>query len=122
MIKTVRTGKCRVIDSGSVILVDGNSTAIFTLDVSNGFVVTVEIAFATEADSERSIKKEVDVQKNYLKFTCINFDNSLGTGTTNPLDIATVNNKQVSMNIWAYMMGNREECIRKVDYSFYIEE
>ncbi len=123
MIKDIITGTRKVIDSGSVILFDGECTAKFTIEIGMGFTIIVEIDFAEQADLGMVIKKDVDVSKNYLKYTCYNFNNSLGTGTTEALNLATYNNKKVCMHFWSYLLGNKEEVhTRRIDYTFFIEQ
>lgn len=123
MIKSIVSGKYRVIDSGSIILFDHESSLELTVEVGIGFTIILEIAFASNPDLGRVIKNDIDEKNNRIKFTCMNFDNSLGTGTIQPLEIAKYMDKKVYIHIWTYLFGNKNATYtRKVDYTIYIEQ
>lgn len=123
MIKSITSDGHKVLESGSVILYSQNATALITIDVGMGFVIKIEIEFAEETDAKRGIKKEIIEDDNYIKFVCVNFDNSFGTGTIVPLELAKLDDKKIDLHIWTNILGDKSSgCTRKIDYTFFIEE
>lgn len=123
MLKKIRTGNHIVISAGSVILFDQKSTVELTVEIGTGFTIIVEIEFRDDDSNKQLIKKEIKSEENYIKLICYNFDNPLGTGTTGALSIANYNNKEVSMHVWSYLLGDKQmNYTRKIEYAFYMEE
>lgn len=61
-----------------------------------------------------------EVQEGMLTVNCINFNEMLGIGTTNSVEIGMVQGKKVRMHLWSYLMGQEE--VRKVEYSIFKEK
>jgi len=110
----------KIIDSGTALTFSQTSSLFFEVECSEDFVFNIEIKFHQGNDGKRELKKEVDEQNNKINITCYNFDNSLGTGTISPINLATFQSKIIYLHFWVYSLG--ENSIRKIDYCFYIEK
>ena len=106
-----------IIDSGAVITYSGKSDLTLSIKTDNDFSFSIEIKFVSTNDKVHKIER--NVSGNLLTLTCVNFDNPLGTGTAEPLDIATVSGKKLYLNLWAYALGAGAQ--RYVVYTFYRE-
>lgn len=117
------SSKYRVLESGNAILYNQDASLKMVVEPGTGFRFMLEISFVDEKDKPRVMHKEVDVEKNEIRLICFNFDSGFGTGSTDPVEIATYNNKRIFLNIWTFLLGNRNgKHTRKIDYTFYIEE
>ena len=85
-IKKVGDFKC--LESGSIVLNQSNSI-VFTFSG-----VEIEIVFITNDGEENQSIKALPQSNKKLLIQLINFNNSLGTGITRPISIATLNSKE----------------------------
>ncbi len=61
-------------------------------------------------------------EEGMVEIRCTNFNNAFGTGTTKPIEIASLNDRKITLQFWAFLLGNKNEGARRIDYTFYIEE
>ena len=106
-----------ILDSGSAITFNSTAELSLSCKMDDDFGFTLVINFESNGDKQRSLKQSVD--GNTIQLTCINFDNSLGTGTTKPIELATYNGKKIYINFFVYALG--EKSLRKIVYTFYME-
>ena len=99
-------------------LFDSKADAIFDIDTERDFQFKVILKF-TKDDNEEKYELSKDVSGDSIIFTCVNFTNPLGTGTIEPLSVATVGGKEVFMHFWSYLEA---EGVRKVEYTFLQKE
>ena len=116
---SISTNNHKVISSGMVILNDVDADLKLEVKASNDFTFTVILRFINNEDGEVGLKKDID--GNTVIFKCINFNNTLGTGTVKPLPLATVSGKDVLLNFWSYLLGDKSSA-RKVEYTFLEKE
>lgn len=114
----ITTNGYSVIDSGAFMLYDSGADAIFDIDTEREFRFRVILKF-TKDDNKDNYELSKDVSGNTIIFTCVNFTNQLGTGTIEPLSVATVGGKEVFMHFWSYL---KAESVRKVEYTFLQQE
>lgn len=116
MITNIRTGDYDVIDNNIVYLFDQKSDLVLHFK-SGKFEFDLRLAFKEESKDEQDLN--IAVTKDEIRIECTNFDRNLGTGTTKPLEIATINSKKIYFHFWVYLMGNIEqnEVARKVEYT-----
>lgn len=107
------TNGFKVVQTGMVLLYDKNSDLTMRLTADNGFSFQIVLQFITDTNSEQRLDKEVN--GNTVIFKCINFK-SLGTGTLEPLSLATIDDKELFFHFWSYHMA--DEGPRKVEYTF----
>lgn len=106
------TDNYKIVDSGTVLLFNGNSDMKIELVTNSDFKFSIIIQFINDDQQNKALKKEV--MENTIIFKCVNF-NSMGTGTTEPISIATVDNKEWLIHLWSDITGNGGP--RKVEYS-----
>ena len=106
------TDNYKVVVSGTVLLFSGNSDMKINLKTDSNFEFSIILQFINDDKQNKSLKKEV--MENTIIFKCLNF-NSLGTGTTEPISIATVGNKEWFMHLWSNITGDGGP--RKIEYS-----
>lgn len=115
---TMETGNYRVLDSGTVFTFDSDSSLEFNMDFNESFQFNLILKFERNNTKKRDIKTEIN--DNNIILTCVNFDSSLGTGTSKAIELATFNGKKVFFNFWVYSLNEKSN--RKVSYSLYIEK
>ncbi len=110
------TGKYIIEQSGVVFLYDITSELKMKIDTEKNFSFEIILKFATDGTKEQKVQR--DVTGNTIYLTCYNFSNALGTGTTNPISVATVSGKELLLHFWSYT----SDTMRKVEYTFLMEE
>ena len=112
------TGKYKIVLSGVAFLYDVTSKLSMKIDTENEkkFSFEIILEFTTDETNEKRVKK--DVKGNTIYFTCLNFSDALGTGTTKPIPVATVSGKELVLHFWAYTSDE----MRKIEYTFLMEE
>lgn len=113
----VRSGKYKIIETGSVIPFDGDTDVEFLITTTLDFTFTLKLVFE-ENGKERDIEKAVDEKENVISFRCLNF--GAGAGTTEPLELATVSGKRVLLHFWTQRMTEKKN-IRRIDYTVFLE-
>ncbi len=111
---TISTSGYKIIHTGIAILYEPNSELKITIAPGNKFVFNIILDFIK--DDNEGQKLDSKVEGNTIFFNCTNFNNPLGTGTQNPLFIATISGKEWYFHFWSYFMGNG---VRKVEYTIF---
>lgn len=112
------SGNHAILDSGSIITFDKEANLEFQIEMNASFQFSLLFKFESNASEQHELKS--DVTDNSITLTCVNFDNSLGTGTTRPIQLATFEGKKVYINFWVYALS--EKSLRKIVYTIYIEK
>lgn len=117
---TIKNNSYEIISSNSLLLESENSSLKFHLESTDNFAFDVVIRFQSTADKNLSIEKEVEGPTTIV-YNCINFDNALGSGTIEPINIATVKGHKWFLHFWSYLMGgdNGKSHTRKVEYTIF---
>ena len=108
----------KILDSGSIITFDSTADISFDVQFDNNFSFKLIFKFENDANN-KSHSLNFNLLDNTITFSCVNFNNVLGTGTKKPLEIATVENKKVFITFWVTAMGL--ESLKRLDYSIYQE-
>lgn len=116
--------------SGAYELIDSNSVLYFKndypLEIEEVFNASfkLHIRFINEKDESgtHNLQFKVNTETNVIEYKCVNFDNPLGTGTVNPLEICTINGKKVFLHFWIFSMGGDNGVTRKLEYSVWKEK
>lgn len=114
----ISTNGYNVLASGTVIFYDIDSEMKLHVEVNPEFEFDMIFVFSKD-NKERSIEKKV--QGNVVTLTCYNFNDQLGTGTVEPLDVATIGDKKLVLHFWTYVMGDKKAA-RKIEYTFLEKE
>lgn len=108
---SIKTGGLDVIANGTVLLV--NDEVEFTIkDLRISFI------FITDKNKKQSISSKIQ-DDNLFNIYLINFNNSLGSGCTNVLEIGHMRRRALFMSFIAYKL-TESSLIRKLEYTFYL--
>ena len=96
----INVGDYEVFDSGVVINHNGME---ISFEIKN---LKIKIVFETNDEvDEFNARKEV-VDNTCLKLTLTNFNNSLGTGLTSPMEVGRINSKKLFLQYIVYSLGD----------------
>lgn len=99
----ISVGEYEVYDSGSV-LSHGDKDILF--EIKN---LKVRIKFANDLENANYDAKISLIENNTcLLLTLVNFNNSLGTGLTNPVEIGTINGSRLYLQFVVYRLGESD--------------
>ena len=84
----IETRAYEIVESQVLFLDSPESELFIHLVVEEEFVGDIRIRFITDDTENLAVKGEM--QEDALVLTCINFDNELGSGTNNPVNIANI--------------------------------
>lgn len=70
-------------------------------------------------DDGKEVQIERRVEGETVYFICYNFNNKLGTGTNEPVELAMVAGRRLYIHLWVVMQG---ETTRKIEYTTYFEK
>ena len=107
-----------ILESGSVITYSDSNNLLFSIQMDESFGFELDFRFDSIKDEGRQLKKTVT--NNTITLTCVNFDNTLGTGTKGPIELATFNGKKIYINFWVTALG--ENALKMVYYTIYSEK
>lgn len=113
----IETRAYEIVESQVLFLDSPESELFIHLVVEEEFVGDIRIRFITDDTENLAVKGEM--QEDALVLTCINFDNELGSGTNNPVNIGTSKGKRLMLHMWAYLMGDKKA--RKIEYTIFRE-
>lgn len=114
-LKSIRTNGHRVIASGTVIGYAELPDFAFELQEEDRFGFTLKLIFEENASKKMSVTS--DVNQDSITIHCTNFENSLGSGFTKPIELATVNGKKIYFKFVAHNMKQ----LPVLEYCFYEE-
>ena len=77
----------------------------------------MKIVFQFEDDG-KEIAITRTVKNDVVYFKCYNFNNNLGSGTTEPIEVAMVAERRIYIHLWAFLLGKDT---RKIEYTLYFE-
>jgi Domain of unknown function (DUF6864) len=95
----ITSGQHEVYDTGTVISYQ-NEPIIFTINN-----LKINVNFSNDEKNKKHRIKSQKVSNKELKVNLINFNNSLGTGTTEPLRMGQLNNRELFLNFVVYTLG-----------------
>jgi len=112
-------GSVTLKSAGKDIIANGISHT-FNRDNFEIHIRGLQLVFDFRTDSEgQRIEREV-FSESTLKLIVYNFNNTLGTGTTSPIDIGIISGRKLYL---AFLVGSLSEtAIRTVTYTFFLGE
>ena len=85
----IESGSAKVLVAGSIISFDGGPVTMHLNDIDGtNENFTVRILFATDADDKTFRAEKVDIGSDGFGIRVVNYDNTLGQGVVDPIDIA----------------------------------
>ena len=121
----------KIIHSGTTILFNNDSDPLY-IEIPDGTVGDAkDITISTESDDfnfdlklvfkddkeNKSTYIKTDVEGTLITITCYNFNNSLGSGTVYPQNLATIGGKKLYFHFIVYKIS--QESSRHIIYTFY---
>lgn len=113
----LRSGCYNILSSGTALTTNYAADFEFNVTMSPSFTFNIILEFESNKDDKQRVNQTVS--NNTITLQCINFDNALGTGLTEPVEIATYQDKKVYLNFWVYSLGDKS--LRQILYTFYTE-
>ncbi len=117
-------GSYVILQSGVVITTNKNESLTLQLSLTNEegkspFSFSIQFLFEDKEGEDKKFYIKSDDARNLISITCINFNNPLGTGSTNPINIATYMNRSVSLQFFIYEVG--QGIAKKIEYCLYYQ-
>lgn len=113
-----KVGKLFVQYSAFIILHDKNEEALIDYIADNGFEVKLGIKFTHRQDTTDQKLESYNVDgRTYIILQ--NFNNPLGTGIVEPIQVAVIGGRKLYILFWTYDLGNTS---KKIEYEFLMEE
>lgn len=111
----VTTGPTEVVASGTVTPFDGEPVEI-TLQ-GDSEALTIVCAFEAD-DGEQRVETEV-LDESTLRFAFINFANPLGSGSTRPVEVGTLDGRPLLFHFRVHAIEGSDPVL---GYTFYLRE
>ena len=109
----------KIIHSGTTILFNNDSDLIFKLSTeSDDFNFDLKLVFKDDKENKSTYIK-TDVEGTLITITCYNFNNSLGSGTVYPQNLATIGGKKLYFHFIVYKIS--QESSRHIIYSLNLD-
>lgn len=109
----IKSGSYDVLCSGSVIQFDAEPVTISFLEL---FFV-----FKFINDDNEKQRQEFNISNNIFTLILYNFNNSLGTGNTQAINLGSINNRNLYLNYRIYTLSDLKHD-RTIYYTFYLGE
>lgn len=111
----IRVGEYEIYDSG-VVISHENKEILF--EVKN---LKVKILFVSDPETKSyDAKISLTKDRSCMLLTLINFNNSLGTGLTKPVEIGTINGARLFLQFIVYRLGESDS--RMISYTWMIQK
>lgn len=118
MINKISSGSAKVVSSGTVIQFQNNPIEI-TIDLpSYSFNWILKFENNPNTSEQRIIADAPSTST--LVLTCYNFNNPIGSGTSQPVNIGTHGDQYVYVNFRVYSLS--EDASKSVHYTVYLSE
>lgn len=112
MLTKLSSGNYEIINSGTVLLCGKDPDLLIEMSFSSGFKMNLKLLFIEDDTKKQELNTKIE--KDTLIINSINFNNSLGTGMSSPISVATVDGRKVYLHMWSYLLS---ETTRKVEYT-----
>lgn len=109
------SGFFEIFDSGTIISFRNESIIFYLTD---DLKITLSFINDPSNQSQKMNPRPINNKEMILELT--NFNNSLGTGTTEPLKLGTLNNRVLYLNFVVYSLGINSQ--KTFNYTWYLGE
>ncbi len=114
------SGNYDIIDSGQVFLFGEQEDLRIDVAINEEFSFSMIFKFTKDNSKEQQVKKIIE--ENTIIFSCFNFDD-VGTGLSEPMSIAKIDNKEMFLLFWSYLEGTGQTGkVRSVKYTIFCEK
>lgn len=114
----LQTDKYFILDSRIVLLDAADSSLMIPIIIGDQVEGSIRINFYSSR-GKRGIQRKTD--NDMLVLECFNFDDPLGSFTTEPLEYGDYEGKKLSIQLWSSLNGN-DKTLRIVQYSLFMEK
>lgn len=104
---------------GKEILYSGTVTSTNNADVCFEVAERIKVRLKFESEDDSSQRLRAEVENNELIFTLINFNNSLGTEFTEPLEIGTYQGRTLYLHLRVYAINSSN---RVINHTWYLDD
>ncbi|MBR0343418.1 MAG: hypothetical protein IJH64_14440 [Oscillospiraceae bacterium] len=111
-----------VVDSGIVFFFKNDYPMELKKRFNNGALVNIRIIVKDDETERQDLLVNVNQDESVVEYTCINFNNAFGTGTNEPVEVATIDDKKYFLHFWIYTLGDNENRVRKMEYTVWKEK
>jgi hypothetical protein len=111
----ITSGNYEVFDTGTVISFE-QEPVTFHLAPD----LLIRISFRDDSENKENRLEFNPISNNELEILLINFNNSLGTGNTAPLQVGTLNNRRLYLNFRVYTLNVKTN--KTIHYAWYLGE
>lgn len=119
---TVSSGNLEVIDSGMVLSYDPTQSIEIREKFNDTFTITICFIFEMDESEKQDLQIKSDPATNTIRYFCRNFNNPLGTGTSTPIEIGSIEYKKMFINFWITAIGGKNMRTRKLEYTIWKEK
>jgi hypothetical protein len=98
----IKVGKYDVLESGTIV---GNENEPIDFSIAEDIGFTIRIVFGTDSEQTEPQINAENYDKVGAKLTFNNFDNSIGIGNVIPLQIGTLNHRELLLNYRVYSLN-----------------
>lgn len=114
---TITNDDYKVLSSKSILMKSKDSKLNLYFKATEKFSFTLTLCFQSTTDKTVSVSKKFE-EPSTIILECINFNSPLGSGTIEPINIATVEGHKWYFHFWSYLMGDNKST-RKVEYTLF---
>mgnify|MGYP004482798713 CR=1 FL=1 len=93
-----------VLESGTVVTYNKENEVLFSIKMDATFSFDLMLKFTSNGEKQHQLQQ--NISNNTITLNCVNFDSILGTGTRNPIELATFRDKKVYINFWVNPLGD----------------
>lgn len=118
---STHTGEMNIIASGFGITFSKEADFVININFDKDFKFSVRFIFLDQEPYEKpDLRFSANLKSNIVTLTCINFNDTVGTGTTRPVNLATYRSKKIFLNFWVRTTNEKEN--REIKYCLYMED
>ncbi len=115
----VSSESAEILGNGSVISF-GYDPLIFKIQGSTNSIIVVTVKFMDDNKRTESYIDGGSTGQLTSEVRFYNFNNDLGSGNTEPIDLATLDDKKLLLNFWVASMGTSRN--HMIHYTWYLKE
>lgn len=107
-----------IVSGGMAYLFHKDADLTISIKADNGYCFSVVLKFVEDSAREQAVQSDMQGQDLFL--TCYNFQKS-GTGLSEPVQIASIEGKEMYLMFWSYLDGDEKdrEQVRSVRYTLF---
>ena len=102
-----------VIASNTLLMFESSDSLILKIKADNGFSFEIHLDFKEDETDKRNLSFKVEGSS--IFFECKNFED-IGAGTTSPIQIATIKDRNIYIHFWSWRPVRG---VRRIQYTLY---